>query len=54
MTTETIQKRITELHELIENAQDNNELAQLDNELEIMQLALIEMEENEKFTKIKI
>lgn len=48
MTTQTILNRITELHELIENAQDNNELAELDNELEVLQLALIEIEENAK------
>lgn len=46
MTADTIQNKITELRELIENAQDNNELAELDNELEVLQLALIEIEEN--------
>lgn len=49
MTIETINNRIAQISEAIEIAQDNNELARLDNELEELELLKIEMEikENE-------
>ena len=44
MTIETINNRIVKVCEAIEVAQDNNELARLDNELEELELLKIEME----------
>ena len=44
MTIETINKRILEVCEAIEIAQDNNELARLDNELEELELLRLDIE----------
>ena len=44
MTTETINNRILIIGRAIEESQDNNELARLDNELEQLELLKIEME----------
>ena len=49
MNAETINNRILIIGRAIEESQDNNELARLDNELEQLELLKIEMEieENE-------
>ena len=49
MNIETINNRILKINEAIEIAQTDKELADLDNQLEILELARIEMEmiENE-------
>jgi hypothetical protein len=44
MNIETINERILKINEAIEVAQDNNELARLDNELEELALLKIELE----------
>lgn len=47
MTLDTINNRIVAICQAIEIAQDNNELARLDNELEELELLKIEMEMKE-------
>ena len=44
MNIETINKRMAQVCEAIEEAQDNNELARLDNELEELELLKIDLE----------
>ena len=47
MNKQTINERIAAIHQAIEIAQTDKELADLDNQLEILELAKIELEMKE-------